>query len=242
MKKNFLKVLSILILSSSIGIAYSKTVSNTDLANAIKLYKDGNYSECYIKLESVIKDDPANAIAYYYMAMTSAQIGKKDEAISNYDKAINLVPGNNNLSMYAKKGKRCLETPDRCEDSLFDSLEDEFVRGKFGAKFSQDVQSDFERLKIENIMREMNRNDSMESTQFEGFKDFSGVPTNDEIVAAMRVLQRAGFSNPVNNGYSDLAVLTGSGQNNTMLNMLGSQSMNPQLIQALLTNNMTQGF
>ena len=82
MKKNFLKVLSILILSSSIGIAYSKTVSNTDLANAIKLYKDGNYSECYIKLESVIKDDPANAIAYYYMAMTSAQIGKKDEAIS----------------------------------------------------------------------------------------------------------------------------------------------------------------
>lgn len=242
MKKSLLTLLSILVLSSSIGIACAKSSYNTDLTNAIKMYKNKNYSECYVKLESVIKNDPANALAYYYMAMTSAQLGRKDEAILNYDKAITLAPDGNNLSRYAKKGKRCLETPDKCTDSLFDSMEDEFVQRKSGSNFTEEVQSNYEQLKIENLMREMNRNDSLEPQKFKEYKDFSGVPTNDEIVAALRTLQRAGLGSLVNNNYADLSVLTGNSQQNAMLNIMGTSSMNPQLIQALLTNNMTQGF
>lgn len=241
MKKNILTILSILVLSSSIGFAYAKT-TNTALTDAIKLYKAGNYSECYVQLESVVKDDPTNALAYYYMGMTSAQLGRKSDAISNYEKAITLTPKNNNLSRYAKKGKRCLETPDKCEDSLYDSLEDEFIQNKRGPKFTEEVRSEMERLKIENFMREMNRDDSIDAQKFREYKDFSSVPSNDEIVAALRTLQRAGFGNIVNNGYSDLSILTGNSQQNAMLNMMGNPSMNPQLIQALLTNNMTQGF
>ncbi len=241
MKKNILTILSILVLSSSIGFAYAKT-TNTALTDAIKLYKAGNYSECYVQLEAVVKDDPTNALAYYYMGMTSAQLGRKSDAISNYEKAITLTPKNNNLSRYAKKGKRCLVTPDKCEDSLYDSLEDEFIQNKRGPKFTEEVRSEMERLKIENFMREMNRDDSIDAQKFREYKDFSSVPSNDEIVAALRTLQRAGFGNIVNNGYSDLSILTGNSQQNAMLNMMGNPSMNPQLIQALLTNNMTQGF
>lgn len=241
MKKKLLTVLSILVLSSSLSIAHSKSVSNTELADAIKLYKAGNYSECYTALEGIIQKDPANALAYYYMGMTAAQIGRESEAISNYEKVITLTPSNNNLKRFAKKGKRCLETPEKCEESLYDSIDDEFIQ-KRGIKFSEEVKSDFERLKIENFMREMNRNDAIEPQRFKEYKDFSSIPTNDEIVAALRTLQRAGLSNIGNNNYADLSALTGSPQQNSMLNMMGINNMNPQLIQALLTNNMTQGF
>lgn len=241
MKKKLLLILSLVILVSACQ-THAKSSVSTELTDAIKTYKSGNYSECYLKLEQLIKIEPANALAYYYMAMTSAQIGRKDEAIANYDKAIALIPETNNLSRYAKKGKRCLETPDKCEDSLFDTLEDEFIQKKQGPKFSEEVRSDLERLKIEHIMREMNRKDNITPKDFEEFKDFSNVPSNDEIVAALRTLQRAGLNNPIQNNYSDLSVLTGNSQNNSIMNYMGNSSMNPMLIQALLTNNITQGF
>lgn len=244
MKKKILLLLSILILSSTFSIANSRTASNPDLVEAIKLYKAGNYSECYTQLDNVIKNDPANALAYYYKAISAAQLGRSEEAISNYEKTLSLTPGNNNLSRYAKKGKRCLETPDKCEDSLFESLDDEFIQSGFKNKFSKEAKSEYERLKIEQLMRDINRDDSIEPQRFKEYKDFSNVPTNDEIVAALRTLQNAGFTNLFNhNSYSDLSVLTGGTQQNAMLNLMGgSSSMNPQLIQALLTNNMAQGF
>ena len=241
MKKKLLIILSLVILTATCQ-TYAKSTVSTELADAIKTYKSGNYSDCYFKLEQIIKSEPANALAYYYLAMTSAQIGRKDEAISNYDKALALTPTSTNLNRYAKKGKRCLETPDKCEESMFESLEDEFIQKKQGHKFSEEVRSDIERLKIEHIMREMNRNDNITPKDFENFKDFSSVPSNDEIVAALRTLQRAGLNNPVQNNYSDLSVLTGNYQNNSMMNYMGNSSMNPMLIQALLTNNITQGF
>lgn len=241
MKKSLLTILSILVLASTIGTATAKA-EKTSLTEAINYYKAGNYSGCYVALEQYVKQDPSNALAYYYLGMASAQLGKKDDAIANYNNAIRLAPHNNNLSRYAKKGKRCLETPDKCEDSLYDSLEDEFIQKKHGPRFTEDVRSEYEKLKIENFMREMNRNDGIEPHKFKEYKDFSSVPTNDEIVAALRTLQQAGFGNIINNNFTDLSVLTGDNQQNALFNMMGSSTMNPQLIQALLTNNMTQGF
>ena len=242
MKKKFFTLLSILVLSTSIGIANSATTTNTDLANAIKLYKSGNYSECYVQLEKIIKNDPANALAYYYMAITSAQIGRKEEAISNYEKTLSLSPKNNNLSRYAEKGKRCLETPDKCEESMFASLDEEFILGKRTLKSTDEVKSDFERLKIENLMREMNKNDNLEIQRFKDFKDFSNVPNNDEVVAALRVLQNAGFEGLINNQVADISSLMDSPNQNSIINLMGGSAMNPQLIQSLLTNSLTQGF
>ena len=245
MKKKILMLLTIAVLFSTAGYVSAKQSATTELSALIKMYKAGNYSECYVKLTDYVKKDPANALAYYYLAMTSAQIGKKSEAISNYDKVLTLTSPNGNLGRYATKGKTCLETPNKCQDSTYASPLEEFIRSK-NTTVTDEVRSDYERLKIENMMREINRNENIPPQEFKEYKDFSSVPTNDEIVAALRTLQRAGFSDIFSNNYqNDLSLITGyqnPQQNNQIMNMLGNSSMNPQLIQALLTNNMSLGF
>ncbi len=253
MKKYILLLLSIVICSSTMNLVNAKTTTNSDLASAIKMYKAGNYSQCYTTLNNVIKKDPSNAIAYYYLAITNAQLGKKDEAISNYEKAISLAP-DNQVGRYAQKGKTCLEKPDECHNDVDEATElDAFVQQKFGSGFSEAARGEYEKQKIENMMREMNRGKDIAPTEFKDYKDFSSMnntPSNDEIVAALRVLQNAGFGNLLNNNnnMSDLSLLTGGqNNNNAMLNMLlggntANGSMNPQVIQALLTNQLSTGF
>lgn len=249
MKKYILLLMTVLICTSTINFASAKTTSNSALANAIRLYKSGNYSQSYIAFNTIVKKDPSNAVAYYYLAMTSAQIGKKDEAISNYEKVITLSP-NGQLGRYATKGKTCLETPDKCHEESEESATDKFIQGKFGSGFSEKARSDYEKNKIENLMREMNRGNDVTPQKFKDYKDFSSeVPTNDEIVAALRVLQRAGFSDILNNNVNEMSLLTGNNENynnNAMLNMLmggnNNSSLSPQVIQSLLTNQMSVGF
>ena len=98
-------------------------------------------------------------------------------------------------------------------------------------------------------MREMTRGNDVTPQKFKDYKDFSSeVPTNDEIVAALRVLQRAGLSDVLNNNVNEMSLLTGNNEtnsNNAMLNMLmgnGNSSLSPQVIQSLLTNQMSVGF
>ena len=244
MKKKFTILLSLLFVLSTVNMAYSRPQKSAELAEAIKTYKAGNYSQCYYMLENILKKDSSNALAHYYMAITSAQIGKKDEAISNYEAVLMLSPENNNLNRYAAKGKLCLEEPDNCNASSYGSAEDEFIQKKQGKNFSQEVQSDYEKLKLQNFMREMNRKDDVDTTRFNDFKDFSSsVPTNDEIVTALRIFQKAGFGDMLNkdSNIADLSILANPYQG-SMYNIMGNAALNPQLIQALLNNNITQGF
>lgn len=248
MKKKLLVLISILVLSSTINFAYSRTTNSTELSEAIRLYKSANYTACYAKLNNVIKKDSTNALAYYYLGMTATHLGKKDEAIDNYGKAISLTSPSSNLNAYAEKGKRCLEAPDKCNEPTFESSLDEFINKSRRASFSDQVKSDYERLKIENMKREMNRSEDFDTNKLKDFKDFSSMnneaPTNDEIVAALRVLQKAGIGNLGLGSYnSDMSYFTGNTQQAQLLNMLGgSSSISPQLIQTMLTNNMSLGF
>lgn len=231
-------------------MAYSKPATNNELATSIRYYKSGNYSECYTRLNSMVKKGSANALAYYYLAMSSAQLGKNSEAISNYNKAMSLSSKGSNVYNYANKGKVCLESPDKCHDVDETSPIDDLLQRKSG--FSEKAKSDYERLKIENMMREMNRSDDISPQKFKEYRDFSsynseGTPSNDEIVAALRTLQRAGLGNILgNNNFSDISLLMGNSEglnnNNAMYNMLGNSNLSPQVIQAMLTNNMSLGF
>ena len=144
-----------------------------------------------------------------------------------------------------------MTSPERCHEEENVDEFDEFVKKPYGSGFSEAVRSDYEKHKIENLMREMNRKNDIEPQKFKNYKDFSSeAPTNDEIVAALRVLQRAGLSNTVmgNNNLSELSLLTGGNQNSNdvLLNMLTGRSsdsaLSPQVIQSLLTNQMSIGF
>lgn len=237
MKKKLLLTLSILVMTSVVLAAHSKPTQNTELTNAIKLYKLGNYTECYDKLHSVVKNDPGNALAYYYLAITSAQVGKGVEAVANYERVLNLTPPNSNLARYANKGKRCIETPDKCTEPVFATSLEQFINNKKNDNISDEVKSTFEKLKIENIMREMNRSGDIDPQKFREYRDFSSMnfdsatPSNDEIVAAIRTLQKAGINN------------TGYTNNNSMLDIMENSNLNPQIMQALFANNMSSlGF
>ena len=134
-----------IICASTMNYACAKTAtSNSTLANAIRLYKAGNYSQSYIAFNNIVKRDPSNAVAYYYLAMTSAQIGKEDEAIANYEKVIHLSP-NGQLGRYATKGKTCLETPDKCHEESEESADERFIQSRFGSGFSDKARSEYEK-------------------------------------------------------------------------------------------------
>ena len=243
MKKKICTLLGILILSTSLAMAYSKPI-NKELSNAIQLYKSGNYSACYDALQTIIKHDSSNALSYYYMAMTSAQIGKKDDAIANYERALALTPSNSILHRYAKKGKICLMDHEKCNDDITASDIEKLMKNP--SNFSDEARGMYEQLKIENMMREINKDGDIDPGKFKDYKDFSSMknektPSNDEIVEAMRTLQRAGFGNILNNQF-DLSLLTGNNRQNPMLEMMGTSALSPQVIQTLLNSNMSFGF
>lgn len=249
MKKQLLTILAVIVCSMSLACVEAKTAATPAVNSAIKMYKAKNYSQCYDTLKRVIEKDPSNALAYYYLAMASAQIGYKEEAISNYSKVISLTQ-DGQLQKYAKKGKICLESPEQCGEDV-DNLSplDKFIKREYGSGFSPKVRSDYESQKIENLMREMNRGADVDPAKFKDYKDFSSSaePTNEEIVQAMRVLQKAGFTNLFNSNVSDISMLSGNNGNNNaaILNMLtgsGDSNLSPQVIQSLLTNQMSIGF
>lgn len=254
MKKSIIVLLSVLVSAMAINAASARTFAkNAETANAIKMYKAGNYTQAYTGLKQVVEKDPSNGLAYYYLGMTSTQLGNKKEAIENYEKAIELSP-NGILGRYAKKGKTCLEDPIKC-NAPFDyndgeSSEDRFIKSK--TIFSDEARNKDETEKINNLRREMNRGNEIPPQRFKDYKDFSSqAPSNDEIVNAIRILQRAGLSNMIGsaNNSSDLSMIVGNSgtQNNyDVLNMLFSGEQNskvsPQVLQMLLSSQMSTSF
>ena len=245
MKRKLLIALSIIVLGTC-GVVNAKAKVTPELSEAIGLYKQGNYSECYLKLNKILEKENTNALVYYYHAMTNAQLGNTNGAVESYQKVLNLAPTNSNLAKFAAKGSRCLTEPEKCSASFYSSGEEDFIRNFRGSKFSEGVNSQYEMLKLENMKREMNRSNDIDAQEFKKYKDFStmnnvqNAPSNDEIVAALRTLQQAGLTGSYSS--ADVSFLTGVTPQHQLMNVLGGSSMNPQLIQSLLTNNMSLGF
>ena len=62
MKKSFLILLSFLIVSTCICKASTENNYN-DLSYAIQMYKQGNFSECFVELEKFVKKRPFKCIS-----------------------------------------------------------------------------------------------------------------------------------------------------------------------------------
>ena len=207
MKKKVIAILSILLFSAFLSTANAST--SKEVTAAIKKYKAGNYSECYSNLKEYVTKNEANVLAYYYLAISAAQVGNKEEAINNYQKVLNLASKSSSLYRYANKGKSCLEEPDKCNNEVYNSPIENFITGKNAETFSEEVKTKYEQLKIEQLMREINRSSDISPDKFKEYTDFSS--------------------------YNKLLDL----DNNQSLTL---NSLNPQILEALLTNNLSSGF
>ncbi len=294
-------ILSSMFCIDSQAFSASKTKKVSPVSLAIKKYKAGNYTGCLQDMQSIVAKDPSNAVAYYYIAMSYTQAGRQDKAIEAYSKVLSLKP-NPTLYEYATTGKMCLETPDKCKFGDDSGELDKMIKYDYGKGLSNEVRKNLEQKRLDVIKQEMNSDKEMDSYDLRKFKDYSNQhsrlelsdklamaaeegnvsllqkneqpkqPTNDEIVAALRVLNQAGltnFANPLaqaNNPMmsaqsaemAQMSMMLGgnnmqntNNNNNAMLNMLpfmmaqkqnGESNYTPQLMQAMLMNSMMPDF
>ncbi len=207
--------------------------SNSALSTAIKKYKSKNYVGCIQDTTDITKKDPSNTVAYYYMAISYAQIGDKYKALNAYQKVIDLST-NSTLVEYAQKGTSCINDPESCKNKESEATKrieselDRFI--KSGSTFSTEVNQKLQEIRNEQLKNDINNDaDQMQKSE---------MPTNDEIAEAVKTLARAGFNplqmqmnNPVmqaqqalyqNPEYAQLQMLLGNNNNNGMdfMNML----------------------
>src|SRR5574344_1601674 len=190
----------------------AKSVSSSQINSAINKYKTGNYTGCMQDMEYLQKQDPSNPVIYYYLGMAYTQMGNKDKAISSYKKVLTLKP-NSTLETYAEQGARCLETPDKCkkDDGKNNMTDlDKFIAQPFGDGLSTKARNEIEEKRLEALQKEINQEGAdVNEMEMRNFKDYSRQkylnvnndkkPTNEEIVSALKVLERAGFSGLIQN-------------------------------------------
>lgn len=211
MKRQVLCLLTALMIVGHAPFALAKTTTSySPVKYAIKKYKAGNYTGCLQDCQNIVARDPSNTLAYYYIAMSYAQAGKKTEAINAYSKVLTLKP-NSQLFEYATTGKRCLETPDQCHvDTSSPSADpalDSFIMSPMNNNLAPGVRAEIEKKHLDAIKNEINSGKDVDAydlrklnentTDLKNEATAQKMPSNDEVVAALRVLKAAGLS-PLN--------------------------------------------
>lgn len=259
MKKLFVNFVLIAVATTlCAGIA---NANNAAIKSAIAKYKAKNYMGCLQDVDAIIKDDPSDAAAYYYQALSYAQLGKVSEAEEAYNKVIDLNT-NDALVSNATRGIACLKGADAegCKEPEKPSTEDELDRFIKSDKFySKSVQKEVNKKKLERKKDAIN----------EQLKSDASEPTDAEIAQAVKTLAKVGFNplglNTNNNTNFDPAAYTrmmeqsnelaqlnmlmgnnNNGQNNLLPMLLmsqnGQQKLSPELIQTMMMSSMNSAF
>ena len=224
MKKNYLKyaLATLLFINISTCVFAAKTqvirpstpVISESLKPIVVDYRNGNYTQSMLKLEQLLKKEPENAYANYYLALTYTRLGKKEEAEKYYNRVITL---NSNMSLryYSQKALACLDDPtsqqcteikstnqlvrktdENSEDGKAQEDDDITKFIKSGQKIHPAAADAITRdrmerkLQAEEYLRQQQQNQT-------GEKQSSLTPTKEEIIAAYQVLEKAGL-NPFN--------------------------------------------
>lgn len=211
MKKHlvYFFAIALMIIQADCSFAASNTGA---LKIAAKKYQAGNYTGCLQDCQDIISRDPSNAVAYYYMAMSYTQAGKKDKAIEAYSKVLTLKP-NAMLASYANTGKKCLETPELCisDTAASQSDIDKFLASPSTDPLSSTVRKDLEQQQLNVLKEQINSGKDMDVNSTKLLNDASEQvntdnkialkkPTEEEVTAALKVLNEAGV-----NPYSSMA-------------------------------------
>jgi hypothetical protein len=231
MQKLIISILCMLIMTGSV---YAKA-NLSGFRQGIQQYKAGNYVGCMQAMQDVIRNDPGNAVARYYLAITYVKLGNKDEATKEYNNVISLNP-ESKLIEYAKLGLSYLSgtatpgtpatpsTPGATPESLpqinvpgdkndfmSDKVKDS-IREKGINKIINDANSKNGQVDP-NVLRKLDRfpNKKSENTV---------TPTKEQVAQAMQVLSSVGMSGMSQNINPEAMEM------NMLMSSLGGQNMN----------------
>ncbi|HSA07181.1 MAG TPA: hypothetical protein P5556_08365 [Candidatus Gastranaerophilales bacterium] len=250
-------IISFILFVSLTASAYAE--NKTLLLKGINYYKDGNFLETLQVMQDVIKQEPSNAIAYYYMGMAYVQIGDKQSAEEAYNTVMFLEP-DSQLAIYAEMGKKKLAVDPTAVNNTEAGSENKLLNNYKSNGNSDDVDGSIKQRKLQNLIDRVNNNDKLDPSEFKEFKDFSpdkslnAKPSAEEIAKAYETLSKAGvnpYSGMMNPDMMNMSMLTGgmtgqSGQNSMnmlpflmmMQNQQGENKVNPEYIQTMISNMM----
>ncbi len=187
---------------------------NANIKSAIAKYKNGNYSGCLQELFSLVKKDPSNAVAYYYMAMAYTYIDMQSEAIEAYEKVIALN-SNAYLTNFAEKGRDCLTNGPKCaKDNLEEQTDlDKFINAPYGNGLSPELNGQVKQKELNNIKETINTKEDLEHKDIEKIREFDtkhnngddmqssaeetekiAMVSDEEILQAVKTLKEAGLN------------------------------------------------
>lgn len=197
---------------------------NANIKSAVSKYEAGNYSGCLQELFSLVKKDPSNAVAYYYMAMSYIHVDMKDEAVEAYEKVLALNP-NSILYNYAEKGRDCLTDGPKCQAPENAGEQDEldkFISAPYGNGLSPELNGEVKQKELNNIKETINKKEDLENKDIDKIREFDSkhnsqssieetekiaMVSDEEILQAVKTLKDAGLNLTVqeDNPYAQLS-------------------------------------
>lgn len=240
----------------------------------IRKYKARNYVGCIQEAQSKINLESPNPVAMYYMALAYTQIGDVNAAIELYNEILKLNPSDT-LSECVIRGRDCLTGGSACpkngtEGADIDNAVQEYQSGTIipnlptggASPVGEDEKKNTDNKKVisaESSIAEFVETEQPAKAEKE---EVSKVPTNDEVLKAVKTLQAAGIavtfqpgqlqtSSALSPEFSQLQMLMGSNpQQNNGLDMLpymlmqsqNNNQYNPQMVQAMMMNYMMPNF
>ena len=255
-------VLFIMVIFSN--YCYGGTVSVSD---GIEAYKNGNYDSCITIMTNITKTDPTSVIGYYYLALAYTKKGNNSLALENYSRVINLN-SDSTLTALARRGKsniipkkEVVVSPpepsiEEAEEDYNPILNDSALNNKPTPQEEKEENKTKAVIKASDYAQKTNNNSPVYDPNRE--------PTNDEIVNAIRILQKAGLlqngAMNMNGGMtpampmdsrtqqmnSMMMMMNNGNNNNNMMQMMpymnNGGKVDPQLMQMMLMQQMMPNF
>ena len=211
------------------------------IKGAVVKYKQKNFVGAMQDLEEALKKEPKNTAGLYYLALTYTQLGYQEKAKEMYQNVIDL---NNNsvLAHYSKYALDCIGNPDSEQCSVYKSTPKSDVIDDDIAQFIKSGKtihpSAMDKITNERMIRriqeeEYQRKQNEINTKV---KSDNSMPTNEEIVSAIKTLSKIGY-NPLNNDTLSYGSLENFSLNSFPTNVTYS---NPEYFKMLMFNQLTQ--
>ncbi len=200
---------------------------NGTLGSAINKYKAANYTGCLQELFSIIKRDPSNVVAYYYMALAYSHVDMTDDAVEAYEKVIALDP-NSYIAEIATKGRDCISGGPAChpenENSENQDELDQFINSPYGNGLSPEINAQMKKQELDSIYNTINDKKNLDSDDIQKIRNFDNkkdptksqaeetdkiaMVSDEEVLNAIQTLKKAGVNvtyQKNNNPYAQMA-------------------------------------